>query len=53
MTERELKPRYAHYGPFYADSQQAIDEGLALYFAGPPNSFTGEDVLELQGHGVL
>ena len=49
MTGRELKPRYAHYGPFYAE-QQALDEGLALYFAGP-NSFTGEDVLELQGHG--
>lgn len=50
MTERELKPRYAHYGPFYADNLQAIDEGLALYFVAP-NSFTGEDVLELQGHG--
>lgn len=50
MTERELKPRYAHYGPFYDGNQHAIDEGLALYFAGP-NSFTGEDVLELQGHG--
>lgn len=50
MTGRELKPRYAHYGPFYAEHQQPLDEGLALYFAGP-NSFTGEDVLELQGHG--
>ena len=50
MTGRQLKPRYAHYGPFYAAEQQALDEGLALYFAGP-NSFTGEDVLELQGHG--
>ena len=50
MTDRELKPRYAHYGPFYADHRQAIDEGLALYFVAP-NSFTGEDVLELQGHG--
>ncbi|NLY14305.1 MAG: tRNA uridine-5-carboxymethylaminomethyl(34) synthesis GTPase MnmE [Gammaproteobacteria bacterium] len=50
MTGRELKPRYAHYGPFYTEHQQALDEGLALYFAGP-NSFTGEDVLELQGHG--
>lgn len=50
MTERDLKPRYAHYGPFYTENQQAIDEGLAIYFAGP-NSFTGEDVLELQGHG--
>lgn len=50
MTGRELKPRYAHYGPFYAEHQQPLDEGLALYFSGP-NSFTGEDVLELQGHG--
>lgn len=50
MTDRELKPRYAHYGPFYTENQQALDEGLALYFSGP-NSFTGEDVLELQGHG--
>ncbi|MDD2224315.1 MAG: tRNA uridine-5-carboxymethylaminomethyl(34) synthesis GTPase MnmE [Pseudomonas sp.] len=50
MTDRELKPRYAHYGPFYTDNQQAIDQGLAIYFAGP-NSFTGEDIFELQGHG--
>ena len=50
MTGRELKPRYAHYGPFYTEEQQALDEGLALYFSSP-NSFTGEDVLELQGHG--
>lgn len=47
---RELKPRYAHYGPFFAGAEQVLDEGLALYFPGP-NSFTGEDVLELQGHG--
>ena len=50
ITGRELKPRYAHYGPFFSDDQQVLDEGLALYFPGP-NSFTGEDVLELQGHG--
>jgi len=50
ICQRELQPRYAHYGPFFADAQQIIDEGLALYFPGP-NSFTGEDVLELQGHG--
>ncbi|MCD2476609.1 tRNA uridine-5-carboxymethylaminomethyl(34) synthesis GTPase MnmE, partial [Staphylococcus aureus] len=29
---------------------RAIDSGLLLYFPGP-NSFTGEDVIELQGHG--
>ena len=50
FTERELKPRYAHYGPFYGENREVLDEGIALYFPGP-NSFTGEDVLELQGHG--
>ena len=50
VCQRPLQPRYAQYGPFYGDSDQVIDEGLALYFPGP-NSFTGEDVLELQGHG--
>ncbi|NGO88988.1 tRNA uridine-5-carboxymethylaminomethyl(34) synthesis GTPase MnmE [Halomonas sp. 18071143] len=42
-------PRHAYYGPF-SGAQGIIDEGIALLFAGP-NSFTGEDVLELQGHG--
>lgn len=46
--------RRAHYGPFMGLDTQghpiALDEGIALYFQGP-NSFTGEDVLELQGHG--
>jgi tRNA modification GTPase len=46
----EPKPRYAHYGPFMDGSGNQIDQGIALYFPGP-NSFTGEDVLELQGHG--
>ncbi|KQB54664.1 tRNA modification GTPase MnmE [Pseudomonas endophytica] len=50
FTGRELKPRYAHYGPFHGESGEVLDEGIALYFPGP-NSFTGEDVLELQGHG--
>ncbi|HUE92575.1 tRNA uridine-5-carboxymethylaminomethyl(34) synthesis GTPase MnmE [Pseudomonas sp.] len=50
ICQRQLQPRYAHYGPFFADAKQVLDEGLALYFPGP-NSFTGEDVLELQGHG--
>ena len=44
------KPRYAHYGPFYGAEGEVMDEGIALWFPGP-NSFTGEDVLELQGHG--
>jgi tRNA modification GTPase len=44
------KPRYAHYGPFYDQQGELIDEGIALFFPNP-HSFTGEDVLELQGHG--
>ena len=43
-------PRQATVGSFHDNSQQPIDSGIALYFPAP-NSFTGEDVLELQGHG--
>lgn len=48
--KHELKPRYAHYLNFFDHENQVIDSGLALFFRGP-NSFTGEDVLEIQGHG--
>ena len=44
------KPRYADYLPFKDSDGSALDQGIALWFPGP-NSFTGEDVLELQGHG--
>lgn len=43
-------PRKADYCKFKSDTGEVIDEGIALYFENP-NSFTGEDVLELQGHG--
>jgi tRNA modification GTPase len=43
-------PRRAEYLPFYDLDGRVIDSGLALYFPNP-HSFTGEDVLELQGHG--
>ncbi len=43
-------PRKADYLPFRDTDNQVLDQGIALYFPGP-NSFTGEDVLELQGHG--
>ena len=45
-----LQPRFADYLPFLDQNNETIDSGLGLYFVGP-NSFTGEDVLELQGHG--
>jgi tRNA modification GTPase len=43
-------PRYAHFAVFRARDGDALDSGLALYFA-RPKSFTGEDVLELHCHG--
>lgn len=43
-------PRRAAFGQFLDGNGEPIDSGIALYFAAP-NSFTGEDVLELQGHG--
>ena len=44
------RPRHAHYGPFYGAGGDIIDQGIGLFFPNP-HSFTGEDVLELQGHG--
>ncbi|HFD92592.1 MAG TPA: tRNA uridine-5-carboxymethylaminomethyl(34) synthesis GTPase MnmE [Gammaproteobacteria bacterium] len=43
-------PRHASYGPFYDGQGAVLDHGIALYFPAPA-SYTGEDVLELQGHG--
>lgn len=47
---QQLQPRHAHFLPFKDAQGQSIDEGIALYFPAP-HSYTGEDVLELQGHG--
>ena len=46
----ELTPRVATYTGFHDANQEVIDQGIALYFKAP-NSFTGEDVVEFQGHG--
>jgi tRNA modification GTPase len=43
-------PRQASYGHFRDAEGESIDDGIALYFPAP-HSFTGEDVLEFQGHG--
>ena len=45
-----LSPRHARYGAFRDATGEPIDQGLALWFPAP-HSFTGEDVLELHGHG--
>ena len=50
LLGRTLAPRHATYGPFLAGDGSAIDQGIAIHFPAP-HSYTGEDVLELQGHG--
>lgn len=44
------KPRHATYGNFLDDKGDVLDQGIALYFPAP-HSYTGEEVLEMQGHG--
>ncbi len=50
LCHSELQPRHASLIKFQDDKQDPIDEGLAIFFQAP-NSYTGEDVLELQCHG--
>ena len=50
LLGRVPKKRYAEYLSFLSEDGSVIDQGLALHFPAP-HSFTGEDVLELQGHG--
>ncbi|MFB6348562.1 tRNA uridine-5-carboxymethylaminomethyl(34) synthesis GTPase MnmE [Moraxella sp. ZJ142] len=52
ITRRDfLTPRKAHFSGFYGQDA-IIDEGVVIYFQAP-HSFTGEDVVELQGHGGM
>lgn len=46
----EFKNHHAHFRRFYSQGEYAFDEGIVLFMKAP-NSFTGEDVVELQGHG--
>jgi tRNA modification GTPase len=50
VVGRELAPRAATLAAFRDACGTPLDSGIALYFRAP-NSYTGEDVLELQGHG--
>jgi tRNA modification GTPase len=50
LGSKHLSPRTATLSGFVDATGQRIDTGLLLYFPAP-HSFTGEDVLELQGHG--
>lgn len=50
LLQKIPSPRVASLCEFRNSNDEVIDKGVALFFPGP-NSFTGEDVLELQGHG--
>ncbi len=51
FTNKDLKPRYAHYLKLY-HQDEFIDEAIIIYFKAP-FSYTGEDVVEFQTHGSL
>ncbi|MEB3754812.1 tRNA uridine-5-carboxymethylaminomethyl(34) synthesis GTPase MnmE [Acinetobacter sp. MD2(2019)] len=51
LTQKQLpQARFAGFRKFYAADNDVLDEGLILCFPNP-HSFTGEDVVEIQGHG--
>ncbi len=50
LTGRDVPPRRALRAQFLDRDGQTLDDGLMLFFPGP-NSYTGEDVIELHGHG--
>jgi tRNA modification GTPase len=50
VTGRSLHPRHASFRRFLEASGEVIDQGIVLFFEAP-GSFTGEDVVEFQGHG--
>ncbi len=50
LVNKSLIPRHALFSYFIDDDGSVIDSGITLYFPAPA-SYTGEDILELQGHG--
>src|SRR5262252_2971575 len=50
LARPALEPRHASFAYFLDAAGKTIDEGIALFYPAP-HSYTGESVLELQGHG--
>ena len=50
LLNKSLIPRQALFSSFIDDDGSVIDSGISLFFPAPA-SYTGEDILELQGHG--
>lgn len=52
LSSRKPQDRKALFTSFYDASNHIIDSGICIYFKGP-NSYTGEDIVEVQGHGGI
>ena len=52
INKKEFEPRYAYFTNFKDDNGELIDQCIAIFFASP-NSFTGEDVIEIHSHGAM
>lgn len=52
LSGKTLTPRHAHFANITNPAGQRIDEAVILYFQAP-HSFTGEDIVEIQGHGGI
>ncbi len=52
ITSIKITPRLAQHAEFLDQNNEAIDRGIIIYFKAP-GSYTGEDVVELQGHGSM
>lgn len=50
VNQHRIIGRHAHYLPIHDQDGSLIDQAIVIYFPAP-NSFTGEDVIEVQGHG--
>ncbi|NNE37712.1 MAG: tRNA uridine-5-carboxymethylaminomethyl(34) synthesis GTPase MnmE [Gammaproteobacteria bacterium] len=52
ITTTTLKPRSVQHTDFLDHNREIIDKGIVIYFKAP-GSYTGEDVVEFQGHGSM
>ena len=52
INKNEFETRHAYFTNFKDDNNDLIDQCIAIFFA-TPNSFTGEDIIEIHSHGAM
>lgn len=52
INKKEFESRHAYFTNFRDDNDELIDQCIAIFFAAP-NSFTGEDIIEIHSHGAM